>query len=52
MGYSPARQPSDPVVTTPCLEPTNLIIDDISSSSVKIRWSPPDYVGKGIVISD
>ena len=52
MGYSPARQPSDPVVTTPCLEPTNLIIDDISSSSVKIRWSPPDYVGKGFVISD
>ena len=52
MGYSPASKLSDPIVTTPCSEPTNLQIDDISSSSVKIRWSPPDYVGKGIVISD
>ena len=52
MGYSPASKPSDPIVTTPCSEPANLRIHDISSSSVKIRWSPPDYVGKGIVISD
>ena len=52
MGYSPASKPSDPIVTTPCSEPTNLRIVDISSSSVKIRWSPPDYVGKGVVISD
>ena len=52
MGYSPASKPSDPIVTTPCSEPTNLRIDHISSSSVKIRWSSPDYVGKGIVISD
>ena len=52
MGYSPASKLSDPIVTTPCSEPTNLQIDDISSSSVKIKWSPPDYVGKGIVISD
>ena len=52
MGYSPASKPSDPIVTTPCSEPANLRIHDISSSSVKIRWSPPDYVGKDIVISD
>ena len=52
MGASPASKPSDPIVTTPCSEPTNLRIDDISSSGVKIRWSPPDYVGKGIVMSD
>ena len=51
MGYSPASKPSDPVVTTPCSTPTNLRIKDTSSSSLKIRWSPPDYVGKGIVIS-
>ena len=51
MGYSPASKPSDPIVTTPCSEPTNLRIDGISTSSVKIRWSPPDYVGKAILIS-
>ena len=51
MGYSPSSKPSDPIVTTPCSEPTNLRINDTSSSSVKIKWSPPDYVGKGIVIS-
>ena len=51
MGYSPASKPSDPIVTTPCSEPTNLRIDDITSSSVKIRWNPPDYVGKDIVIN-
>ena len=52
MGYSPASKPSDPIVTTPCSEPANLRIDYVSSSSVKIRWNPPDYVGKGIIISD
>ena len=52
MGYSPASKPSGPIVTTPCSEPTNLKIGDMSSSSVKISWSPPHYVGKGIVISD
>ena len=51
MGYSPASKPSNPIATTPCSTPTNLRVDDISSSSVKIRWSPPDYVEKGIVIT-
>ena len=43
MGYSPASRPSDPIVTTPCSEPNNLRIENVSSSSVKITWGPPDY---------
>ena len=43
MGYSPVSRPSDPIVTTPCSEPNNLRIENVSSSSVKITWGPPDY---------
>ena len=52
MGYSPASNPSDPIVTAPCSEPTDLRVVDRSSSSIKISWSPPSHVGKGIVIRD
>ncbi|XP_055363232.1 myosin-binding protein C, cardiac-type isoform X1 [Betta splendens] len=41
--HSPASQPFVPVA--PTSEPTGLCVDDVSDTSVSLRWRPPERVG-------
>ncbi|XP_063294295.1 myosin-binding protein C, cardiac-type [Pelobates fuscus] len=48
IGMSLPSQPSQPFMPiAPTSEPTNLTVEDVSDTSVSLKWRPPERIGAG-----
>ena len=52
VGDSLYSEDSDWILTKPCSPPENLVVVQISSTSINFRWDKPMRVGLGVKIAD